>query len=238
MNDRCEHEDEAPERDQGDVPLTLAGEKLLLSPRRGMYWPDRGILFVADVHLGKASTFRAEGIPIPRGDMDADLDRLTQLISQFEPSRLVVLGDLFHAAAGMDDDTLGRVRRWRERHSDADLSLVVGNHDRSAGTLPEWLQIQSIDGPLVVPPFALVHNPMKPLRDGPDPRLYRVGGHLHPGIRLRDGTWSERLPCFHVTRRAMVLPAFSAFTGLSDISPGPNDQVFMIADDTVIEMGR
>ena len=44
----------------------------------------------------------------------------------------------------------------------------------------------------------------------------------------------ERLPCFWLTPRGAVLPAFGSFTGSVSVVPGPEDRVFVIADQEVI----
>ena len=45
----------------------LCGERVVLRVERALFWPAQATLFVADVHLGKAATFRAGGVPLPRG---------------------------------------------------------------------------------------------------------------------------------------------------------------------------
>ena len=42
-----------------------AGEPLHLLPERALWWPAARVLFVADLHLGKAATYRALGQPVP-----------------------------------------------------------------------------------------------------------------------------------------------------------------------------
>ncbi|HET7427286.1 MAG TPA: DEAD/DEAH box helicase, partial [Gemmatimonadales bacterium] len=58
-----------------DVGLRLAGEDLVLLPERALFWPRTATLVVADLHWGKAATFRAAGIPIPTGTTGEDLAR-------------------------------------------------------------------------------------------------------------------------------------------------------------------
>jgi len=220
----------SPNAPPGACVVTVEGERLVLHPDRGVYWPRRKTLFIADVHLGKATTFRTEGIALPSGTMERDLNRLSRLVSRLAAGRLVVLGDLFHAAAGMDDRTLCRVRTWRAAHQALDVVLVRGNHDRSAGPTPQDLRIDEVEPPLEDAPFALVHDPAAPAQ-----RL-KLCGHLHPGIRLHTATWSERLPCFYLQRKALVLPAFTEFAGLQDIAPRREEKVFAVADDAVVRV--
>ena len=85
---------------EGVAIATLAGESVELHAERAMHWPRARTLFVADVHLGKAAAFRAGGVAIPRGATANDLARLTALIERTRATRLVILGDFLHAAAG------------------------------------------------------------------------------------------------------------------------------------------
>jgi metallophosphoesterase superfamily enzyme len=62
-----------------------------------------------------------------------------------------------------------------------------------------------------------------------------LAGHLHPGVVLAGpGLLREHLPCFWLTPRTAVLPAFGSFTGFGPVRPEPADRVFVIADDEVV----
>jgi metallophosphoesterase superfamily enzyme len=110
--------------------------------------------------------------------------------------------------------------------------LVRGNHDRHAGDPPDDLRINCVNAPAFVPPFVLRHEPADSA-DG-----YTLAGHLHPGIVLAGPALQrERLPCFWLTPRAAVLPAFGGFTGLAPVRPEPDDRIFVIAEHDVIPVG-
>ncbi|HZI41588.1 MAG TPA: ligase-associated DNA damage response endonuclease PdeM, partial [Gemmatimonadaceae bacterium] len=141
------------------LTINVAGEEVLLLPDRALYWPKRRTLLVADVHVGKAATFRASGIFVPRGTTTGTLTRLDEAIAASGAARLVFLGDLLHAREGRSPETLRVVREWRASHASLDVVLVRGNHDRSAGDPPEALGIACVDAPMIEPPFALLHHP-------------------------------------------------------------------------------
>lgn len=61
--------------------LAIAGEPMLLLADRALYWPARQRLLIADLHLGKGTTFRSAGIAVPSGGTAHDLARL-DVISQ------------------------------------------------------------------------------------------------------------------------------------------------------------
>jgi DNA ligase-associated metallophosphoesterase len=200
-------------------------------PQRAAWWPDAGWLVVADAHLGKAAVFRARGVPVPQGTTIANLARLTALIAALRPSRIVFLGDLLHAREAQRDETMQRFVQWRARHPRLAMTLVEGNHDRHAGTLPAALAIDVVSEPWVVRGIAFCHEPRT--HDG----LHVVAGHLHPCIRLHGAANDTlRLACFWQRRHILTLPAFGEFTGGAAIEREAGDRVLAVADDRLIEI--
>jgi DNA ligase-associated metallophosphoesterase len=215
-----------------DIGLTLAGEQVYLMGERALYWPGTSTLVVADLHWGKASTFRAAGIPIPIGTTSDDLARLDSALRRSGARRLVVLGDLFHAKAGrIASHTLAELRRWRSLAGTFEILLIRGNHDRHAGDPPNDLQINCVNAPAFVPPFIFRHEPTD--TDG----AYGLAGHVHPGLTLVGrGLQRETLPCFLIGQRGAILPAFGSFTGFGAVQPGAGDRAFVVAQDEVMEV--
>ena len=123
------------------LPLLLAGESLLLHPQRALIWPARRTLFAADLHLGKSDVFRRSGIPIPEGATATDLQRLEQVVSEHSLSRIVLLGDFLHAAAGDSAPQYAAAfTRWRATRPTLEFIVVAGNHDRRAADRPQPLR--------------------------------------------------------------------------------------------------
>ena len=200
------------------IPIELAGEHVLLDARRAMVWPREHALLVADLHLGKASLMRQAGAALPRGTTTRDLDRLSALVVDYQPRRLLVLGDLTHGAETVDAPWLARFGKWRRAHSSLAITLIAGNHDRHM-TLPE-LDIEVLPR-LDMEPFQLSHAPAT------HPCLHVLAGHLHPGARFRDGRIAQRWPAFWIGERRSVLPAFGSLTGLSAVAAAPTDFVYV-----------
>lgn len=210
-----------------DATLELAGEQVALLAERALWWPARRTLVVADVHLGKGATFRAAGIPIPRGSTADDLARLDRALARTDATSLIILGDLFHARVGREaPGTLAQVGGWRTRWPELDVLLVRGNHDVGAGDPPTELGVRCVDEPWDVPPFRLQHHPT------PAGSAYVLAGHVHPAVRL--GGLRERLPAFVFGARVGLLPAFGSFTGGGGVEREPDDRIYVIADDEVL----
>jgi DNA ligase-associated metallophosphoesterase len=203
---------------------TLCGEAVELYAARALYWPNGATLFVADVHLGKAATFRAVGVPLPRCGTQADLARLATLVARTQAARLVVLGDLLHAAAGRVAALDAAFRAWRAASPQLAMTLIRGNHDDRAGDPPAAWDVEVVPEPHPLAPFLACHVPVTP------PTGYALCGHVHPGVRLSGAADdSARLPCFVLGNRRAILPAFGSFTGLAMVAPARGDRLVAIA---------
>ncbi|HVG03737.1 MAG TPA: ligase-associated DNA damage response endonuclease PdeM, partial [Burkholderiaceae bacterium] len=195
---------------RAELQVQIGGATWMLSAERTAFWCERRWLVVADVHFGKAATFRALGVPVPRGTTSDTLTRLSRLIDHLQPSTIVFLGDLFHAREAHAAMTVAALTEWRERYAALDLVLVEGNHDRKAGAPPAALRINRESDPWGVDAFAFCHYPRFAQH------AFAFAGHLHPAVRLHGrADDSLRLPCFWLrpsnassNAGLMVLPAF------------------------------
>jgi DNA ligase-associated metallophosphoesterase len=212
-----------------DATFELAGESWSAMPERSLLRPRSGTLYIADVHLGKAATFRAHSLPIPGGTTQRTLQRLSHALHRTSARRLIILGDLLHARAGNSDDLRDQLLAWRLEWKTLPIQLLRGNHDRNAGRIDDALQIDEIEPSCSDNGVTLWHYPPA-FSTGP-----WLAGHLHPAVRLasraQDGVV---LPCFHVRGSGVVLPAFGEFTGTSIIEVQPGERVLAIADDAVL----
>lgn len=216
---------------EGAHELLLDGERLLLHPARAVLWPAAAMAIVADVHLGKEGVFAAHGMAVPRGPSSDDLTRLAELVDAHGCTRLLVLGDLFHGASGVDDALLDALTAWRAARPGVRLLAIAGNHDRpelqarSAG-LVEWCRDD-----LRERGFAFRHEP------GVVPDAFVLAGHVHPVCRLGTvGRDRLRLPVFWQRPGCLVLPAFGSFTGGWTLRPAPEDRLYGVGPDAVIPL--
>ena len=219
--------------DVADAVVDIASERLVLCAERGVYWHARRMLLVADPHFGKAASFRALGVRVPRGTTIGTLGRLDALIARLAPARVVFLGDFLHAREGRNAETFAALAAWRGSHASIAMQLVRGNHDRRAGDPPSEVGIECVDGPMVVGPFALVHHPHAVAG------CYVLAGHVHPcAVLVGAGRQRERLPCFHLGADIGVLPSFGEFTGCAEIEPNEGDRVWVVAEGRVVLVPR
>lgn len=213
--------------DKGLQVLSIGGNKLVLLAQRAIWWPEQNLLAVADIHFGKAAAFRARGVPVPHGTTRSNLDALDALITVYGIRHVLFLGDFLHARAARAPATLQALQDWRDGYAQLALTLVRGNHDHHAGDPPASMNIDVVDEPFMIGDLAFCHHPQRVSG------AYVLAGHIHPVIRLSAGRDALRLPCFVFGPEQAMLPAFGAFTGGHPVEAGPEDKVFICAEDKV-----
>jgi len=210
------------------LAITYADHTVWLLPEHALWWPAGRVLFVADLHLGKAASYRALGQPVPSGTTAENLRRLSQLITHYLPAQLVFLGDFLHARQARTASVLNQLQLWRQGHASLHCTLVRGNHDSRAGDPPADLSISVVDEPYLVGPFAACHHPQTHATHGV------LAGHTHPVVQLQGPARDRlRLPCFVFEERSAILPAFGEFTGGYTVAAQPGLQLYAVGGQTV-----
>lgn len=198
---------------------------LWLDARRAVWLPDESLLAVADLHLGYPWSHRAAGNLLPIAADDGTIRRLAELVKEYRPRQLVVLGDVVHGFAAPAPVREELRRLIAEVGTHTGLRLLAGNHDQ---WLPELLSEAgleiTVEHELEVGPHLMLHGHIG--KDVPsrmtmlrEKRGRVIFGHEHPALTLSAGVaTSARCPCFLVAEDALVLPAFSTWAAGTNIS--------------------
>ena len=203
--------------------------------KRGLFLEDYQTLLVADLHLGKDTTFRREGLAVPRGSSAQTLRCVMEMVRETNAKDVIILGDLFHARTSLSAEICELFADFLRSLSSVHVTLVKGNHDRSAGPTPRDWPLQVIESELRRGPYQLSHFPGVASPEYP----LRIAGHTHPAVRLRgEMQYEGKLPCFHFDshQRCLTLPAVGDFTGTQRIHPEPDDRIWVITGEEVIEL--
>lgn len=207
-----------------NLNIKIKDQDFVLHPFGAAYWPEKEVLLVADVHLGKVSHFRKHGSAVPLKSTSQNFIKLDQLRKEFDPEHILFLGDLFHSSMNMEWNMF---EEWIE-NIDNKVHLIAGNHDIISPLRYEALNIRvypevKVDG------FYLSHHPEEM------PGHFNICGHIHPGIKMKGtGKQSLKLACFYRSSNQMILPAFGEFTGNYIMQPEEGDRIFAITGKEVI----
>jgi DNA ligase-associated metallophosphoesterase len=201
-------------RDKPGHDISISGVVLTADCAGALYWPEQGLLAVADLHLEKGSSFAARGQLLPPYDTAATLSRLACLIAHYAARVVVALGDSFHDGGGParlsreDRDNLHALQRGR------DWIWLTGNHDPEpaadiGGVFRETLALGALT-----------------FRHLPTGGAGEIAGHLHPVARVAHRGRAVSRRCFAADKARMVMPAFGAYTGGLNIRDAAFADVF------------
>jgi DNA ligase-associated metallophosphoesterase len=211
--------------ERGRCPFQWRGQALELLAERAVWDPEREVLLVADLHLGKAEVFQGLGVPLPSDGDASTLNALLAVAHQLRPREVVVLGDLIHSRLGLTGELRQKLRALPELMG-CSLRLIAGNHERGS-----WLEGLPQGPSQAVGPWWLSHAPEP--REG----FLNLCGHRHPVAVVGTAVDRLRLPCFAFDARQdlLVLPAFGHLTGGHPCPP--HERLWLVAEGEVLPWG-
>jgi putative SbcD/Mre11-related phosphoesterase len=179
------------------MPAVVIAPNVLLDSRLALFHTEQSWMAIADLHFGYEVSQRARGWLIPFWGMEAIADRLRELVADYQPQTLLLVGDIVHCSLA----ERAAVRFVDElRLLGPEIVLLRGNHDRHLQRF-ELADEHRIEGYR----FHHGHCRLGPLTDVVD-----VIGHFHPCWKFNDAAGLRlRVPALVETGRTLILPAFS-----------------------------
>ena len=208
------------------MKILINNQNFILHPSGAIFWEEKRMLLISDVHLGKVAHFRKHGMAIPERAILENFTKLNLVVELFNVDTVVFLGDLFHSTINKEWIFFSE---WVKIISQK-VILIEGNHDIISKEKYSDLNIEVLNE-LKIDDFLLTHHPTE--RES----FYNFCGHIHPGIKLKGvGRQFLNLPCFFRKPNQLIFPAFGNFTGKFTLVPTENDSVYAIAKDEVFEV--
>ncbi len=209
----------------------VVAENVLLDCRLALFHRCQRWLAVADLHFGYELSQRAAGNLFPLWGMQTIEARLLELLGDYNPALLLLLGDLVHDAAGATA-FFSLVARLRQHCA---IMLIVGNHDREIKH--QTSNIKSSDVDLVESwrsdGFYFHHGDCAV--ELPD--CIQVSGHHHPVGAVRDGAGLRlKLPAFVQRRNCWIMPAFSPWAAGTEWPPDGQSRVWLCSPQRVLRV--
>ncbi len=184
------------------VSFTLAGAQLTALGSGALWWEEKRILCVSDLHLGKAErSARRGGSMLPPYETRDTLIRLENDLQHTSAGTVICLGDSFDDTAAADAlgeedwlwiSRLQAGRRW---------VWIEGNHD---------------PGPIGLGGSHLSELPLPPLtfRHIADPKQSgEISGHYHPKAQIQTRLRQVSRPAFLFDSDRVIMPAYGTYTG-------------------------
>jgi DNA ligase-associated metallophosphoesterase len=196
--------DEPDATEPAGAEIAVAGIPLVADCAGALYWPEEGLLVVADLHLEKGSSFAARGVLLPPYDTAATLARIAHLVARYAPRVVIALGDSFHDGGGPARIVAANRAALASLQRGRDWIWIAGNHDPDPPDPADGIG-GSFGGMLAIGALIFRHEPTG--ADG------EIAGHLHPVARVSGRGRSVSRRCFASDGRRLVMPAFGAYAG-------------------------
>jgi DNA ligase-associated metallophosphoesterase len=212
------------------MQIEIRENHFTLLPQKAIFWHETQTLLIGDLHLGKITHFRKEGIAVPNIAADNNFERLNEIVQNTGATRIIFLGDLFHNKYNAEWETF---RAWRAQHFYIEMIIVIGNHDVLPVSMFLEAELQVFVDDFEEENFVFTHHP----KVEPDPLKFVFAGHVHPVFTTYGkGRQSLRLPCFVVDRNQAILPSFGVFTGGFQMELVDNRKIYITTETKVFSV--
>jgi DNA ligase-associated metallophosphoesterase len=192
----------------------LVAAEIILDGRLALFHQTERWLAVADLHFGYELSQRAAGALVPLWGMATIAQRLTELVDEYAPRRLIVLGDLVH------DKTAAReaAQLLREFGGRCEVAVVAGNHDRQLRG-----HVEMVDS-VQTEQFHFHHGHCA----ADVPGRIQIIGHHHPAAVITDGAGLRlKCPAFVQQSSCWIMPAFSPWAAGTRWVPGESSRIWL-----------
>jgi uncharacterized protein len=179
-------------------------------------------LIISDIHIGYEGALNREGIMVPRFQYKKILERINEIIHNYEPKRVIVNGDLKHE--------FGRItsQEWKEskdfieflKTNFLETILIKGNHDNFTRFIAEKTGLEVYES-YKIGGYVIMHGDKLPDESTIKKSETIIIGHEHPCIGIRNGERLEKIKCYltgnYHGKNLIVMPSFNFVTEGSDI---------------------
>jgi uncharacterized protein len=184
-----------------------------------LFFPEKGILAIGDLHLGFEYQLQQSGLIVPEKQVieaKEELDKIFEEIKEkgFKLKKIVFIGDIKHSFSYQwkEKNYFREIIKFLEKYvEEKNIFLIKGNHDTIDYSFADKLKDYKKEGEL-----AFTHGHVLFPEVFADKVKTVVIGHLHPSILISDkqGIKREKYKCFLIGKfkgkKIIILPSFLA----------------------------
>lgn len=179
------------------------------------------VLILGDTHIGFDAAIAKEGVLLPKYHFKDLMNRLSSIIEEVKPKKIVLNGDIKHEFGTISDEEWRNLLKLIDYISEkAELILVKGNHDAVLEPVAKKRGLKLRDF-YSFEDIYVCHGHVIPEDKYFKKAKTVIISHDHPAISFIEGARIEKYKCFlsgeWTDKNLIVLPAFSPTTTGSDI---------------------
>ncbi|MBU2615951.1 MAG: metallophosphoesterase [Nanoarchaeota archaeon] len=197
-----------------------------------IFFPEKGILAVGDLHIGYEAALLKSGIILPETQVLEVIKELKEIIKEIESKKyklkkIVFLGDIKHSFGyeWKEKANFKKIMEFLKEHiPEKNIILVKGNHD----TMELGLHLRDyyVEGDMF---FTHGHQQFIKMYDKKIKTV--VSGHMHPSVTLSEktGVKKETYKCFisgkSKGKTFFILPSFLNFVEGTPVNTYEEDYI-------------
>ncbi len=185
--------------------ISWGNSSLEMLSSKALHLPQTNELLICDIHLGKGDYFQQNGIPLTNNSDEQNLLSIKNIVKNYNPNKLIILGDLFHSKFSISESLKSKVENLSESLN-IKIELIVGNHDIGCKvkniTFLDYKRSSN---------FIFSHEPIGKFENN----ILNICGHYHPKTFLKNSKDKLSFKCFAMDEKnnILYLPAFGDLTG-------------------------
>jgi len=175
-----------------------------------LFWLEKKIAILSDLHLEKGSSFASSGQFIPPFDSEETLNKLINFLKIHEVQTIVLLGDTFHDGGALNRMSSKVKLIFDSLVENYEIVFVLGNHENK------------MKSPYIKFYERYIVDDIHFLHEAVLEKKYQISGHFHPVASLKINSKKITEKCLIHSENHIIMPAFGEFTGGLNI----NNSVF------------
>ena len=166
-----------------------------------LFWLEKKIAIVSDLHLEKGSSFASSGQFIPPFDSEETLKKLINFVKTHEVQTIILLGDTFHDRGALNRMSSKVKSIFDSLVENYEIIFVLGNHEnKMKSAFIKFYERYIVDD---------IHF----LHEAVLEKKYQISGHFHPVASLKINSKLITGKCLIHSENHIIMPAFGEFTG-------------------------
>ena len=181
--------------------LNFCNHGLQICKEGVLFWLEKEIAIVSDLHLEKGSSYASSGQYIPPYDSEETLLKLLDILNKYKVRKVILLGDTFH-----DKDAFLRMTSkvrflFEDFTKKYEVIFILGNHENK-------IKIEGIKfhQEYIVDDIHFLHEAIQK-------NINQISGHFHPVASIKVSSKKITSKCLIHSNNHIILPSFGEFTG-------------------------
>jgi DNA ligase-associated metallophosphoesterase len=166
-----------------------------------LFWLEKKIAIISDLHLEKGSSFASSGQFIPPFDSEETLNKLINFLQIHEVQTIILLGDTFHDRGALNRMSSKVKSIFDSLVENYEIIFVLGNHENK------------MKSPYIKFYERYIVDDIHFLHEAVLEKKYQISGHFHPVASLKINSKKITEKCLIHSENLIIMPAFGEFTG-------------------------